>query len=407
MAKKALVLLVLTGMLFTALPVSASAGYATLFDFENYNEGQIDEIGLGTIESDYKPKAAGVVSSQYSAGDDGKSFQVIVGEWRMGDDWHVFDIKIPAGKSNWSGYDWLCFYVNNTRCFSGVLGMQVFFKDGEGQIWGWKTVTTQGYAFQFWNEENGPFMRFENTDWGGMGFGNWFSGYIQMSLDPELFFRIAGEGSTNFDFSNITAIHLRIGSGVGGREDDEYYFDNFLLCNEFGFDPETGGIIVDGQGINILFPGAATTPPPSESPPPSTPPEEPSTEPPTDPSPDASEQPPGEVVVDPSEEPPQEPSEEPPTEQSPDASPDESPVQSVEPPDESPAETPPESPTASSAPPSEAIPSQSPPASPTGEDRDEQNNGGNVIIWIIVAIVVIVAVGGAITYVLLKKKKKG
>ena len=250
---------IISGMLITMLVLalsplaSAASAPALLYDFEGYAAGKtMEELGIGKVDSEYKPEFAGIVATSFAAGGSGNAMQVIAGEWLMGDDNHVIELDIPAGMQDWSGYEWLGFYVNVTEAFSGVLGLQIHITDTDGKTWGWASDVIGGYGDFRWND--GWKFQIQNTNWGGIGLSSWQEGgYVGLKLDSSLFPNGWGEGKDALDFSGIKTIRIRIGTASGGREGDRYYFDNFFLCNTLEIDPDSAIALVDGTNINDLF----------------------------------------------------------------------------------------------------------------------------------------------------------
>lgn len=250
----------------TILIASAAQAPMPLYDFEKYPAGKsIEDVGIGVIikqDNRVYPKQL-IISDDatHSAEGKGQCMKVVNGTWTAGDDWQIIDINVPQGKQDWSKYSLFAFYLDNTACESGTLGMQIFFVDGDDETWGWSPVQKQAYAFQNYDKDEKPFMQWADTDWGGQGYGSWFKGYIVQKLDSKFYSRIvdpSGKGNNKFDIGSIKKITLRIGVGVMGcREDDQYFFDNFFLCNELAFN-SSGKAIADGAVISDIFKNDAT-----------------------------------------------------------------------------------------------------------------------------------------------------
>jgi len=166
----------------------------------------------------------------------GKSLQIVNGHWSLGPTWVQMSLSVPSAKQDWSTYKQFGFYWNTQQCIAQNIGAFVpLFLDKDGEYWGWKVPAEKSWSFVFPDNAGNIELKWVNSDWGGVGHGDWYGDYITIKLDETLFERKgdneAGNGNNIFDTDKITSVLLQIDMGPGGvREGDILYLDDFFLA---------------------------------------------------------------------------------------------------------------------------------------------------------------------------------
>jgi len=250
MTKRAIGVVLIFTLLLTVLPVDKSlyaSGPMIIYDFDNYKAGESAiDLGIVTLggeeglKVDLNPVINADVSKTRESGSSrvatgwGKSLEITIGKWSLGDTWQPLWLNIPENKQNWSSYRFFGFWWNNQLCVSQDIGaFIIMFEDKDEELWGWKIPVQNSWSYIQTSSEGKISLHWAGSDWQGFGHTNWYGNYVSVKLDKE-FFELKGGaegGNGKFDLDQIKRVLILVDCGpIGIREGDKMYFDDFFLA---------------------------------------------------------------------------------------------------------------------------------------------------------------------------------